>query len=100
MSVIVIARFKLDTKLWRQLTSEREADLKEVADIAKTKGARHHRFGVGDGEVVVIDEWDNAESFQSFITSQPKIDALLADAKFQGPPDVLILETFDTVDQF
>ncbi len=32
-------------------------------------GAIHHRFGVGDGFVLVVDEWETIEQFQQFFSN-------------------------------
>jgi len=32
----------------------------------------HHRFVSGDGELMVIDEWETAKQFQSFFDGNPK----------------------------
>src|ERR1019366_3282852 len=40
--------------------------LEEISASTKDAGLIHHRFVSGDGELVVIDEWDTAEQFQSF----------------------------------
>src|SRR5690242_19617093 len=52
MSVIVCARFKVDTDKFERLLSERKSDFVAIAEEAKGKGAIHHRFGLGDGELL------------------------------------------------
>jgi phosphoribosylaminoimidazole-succinocarboxamide synthase len=53
-----------------------------------------------DGEVVVIDEWGDAASFQKFFESNTKIPELLQAANVQGPPEVQVFEPMETADQF
>jgi hypothetical protein len=51
MSVLVIGKFKGDTVKFRQALADRADEFAKIADGAKTVGALHHRFGVGDGYV-------------------------------------------------
>lgn len=37
--------------------------------MGKAAGAIHHRFGIGDGFVAVIDEWESVEHFQKFFSN-------------------------------
>src|SRR3954467_4186211 len=69
MSVLVTMRAKSDTDQFRRFIATEGDRLREIAQSARDAGAIHHRFGVGDGFVVVVDEWDTAESFQRFISS-------------------------------
>lgn len=61
----------------------------------------HHRFGVGDGVVVVVDEWETQETFQQF-SSAPELQQLVAEmgASPDLSPDVTISEAITTSDQF
>ncbi|OHV37175.1 hypothetical protein BCD49_17720 [Pseudofrankia sp. EUN1h] len=60
----------------------------------------HHRFVVGDGEVLAIDEWESVEAFQGFFASQATIPALMEAAGVQGPPQVSVYQSLATVDAF
>jgi hypothetical protein len=72
--------------------------LRGIAQSARDAGAIHHRFGVGDG-FVVVDERDSAESFQRFISSDA-IVAVIGEMGGQGEPVVDITEAVDSPDQF
>jgi quinol monooxygenase YgiN len=100
MSVIIIGRFKVDTDKFERLLTERKADFIAVAKEGKSKGAAHHRFAIGDGEIVVIDEWTSAEAFQKFFEGQATVAEMLDQVGFQGPPEVTVLRAVDTPDQF
>jgi heme-degrading monooxygenase HmoA len=71
-----------------------------VAEAAKDAGAIHHQFLLGDGEVVIVDEWDTAESFQAFFAGNPDIPGLMEAGGVQGPPEIAIYETTDSPDKF
>jgi hypothetical protein len=100
MSVIVVGHMKVDPanveKLWR----DRKADFENIAKEAKAAGATHHRWGFGDGQVVIIDEWPDAASFQNFFESQATIPELMQAAGVQGPPEFEILEAKTAPDEF
>jgi quinol monooxygenase YgiN len=95
MSVFVIARMQVEPANLEKLFTERPEVFKKVSEEAKQVGALHHRFVAGDGEVLIIDEWNDAESFQKFFSSQPDIADLMASAGVQGPPEVSIYRPLD-----
>jgi heme-degrading monooxygenase HmoA len=99
MSVLVTMKVKGDTDQFRRFL-ETDADrLKEIAKSGQAAGAIHHRFGVGDGFVLVIDEWGSAEAFQAFIGSD-EIAEVMRDAGAQSEPEIEFAEAVDSPDQF
>jgi quinol monooxygenase YgiN len=100
MSVIVIGRMTVNPDNVKTLWSERTADFEAVATEAKAAGALHHRWGFGDGHVLIVDEWADGESFQKFFTSNPLIQQLMQSAGVQGEPEVQILTAEEGPDQF
>jgi hypothetical protein len=99
MSVLVTMRVKGDTDQFRRFLATEGDRLRETSQSARDGGAIHHRFGVGDGVVVVVDEWESAESFQRFITSDV-IVAMMGEMGAQSEPEVDITEAIDSPDQF
>jgi len=93
MSVIVVARFAVPD-VARALASltENGALLEEISADAKKLGAIHHLFAAGESEVIVIDEWDKAESFQGFFDGNQKVEKITTDLGVQGPPTVEVFE--------
>ena len=67
MSVIIVGKFQGDTARFRQALVDRAAEFEEIADRAQAVGAIHHRFGVGDGYVVIVDEWESVDHFQKMM---------------------------------
>jgi len=100
MSVIVIARLKADPAKFEDLIARRGAELPAISQRGKAAGAIHHQFVAGDGEVLIIDEWDDAEHFGAFFGGQPEIAELMADGGVEGPPEVSIYRVLDTPDRF
>jgi hypothetical protein len=100
MSVIVIGHMKVNPANVEALWRDRKADFEAVATAAKAAGAKHHQWAFGDGEVVIIDEWPDAETFQKFFDSQAKIGELMQAGGVQGPPSFEILESKAAPDAF
>jgi hypothetical protein len=100
MSVMVIGRMQVEPANVAKLWAERKADFEDTAKRAEAAGALHHRWGFGDGEVVIIDEWNDAESFQTFFSSSPMVADLMQAAGVQGPPEFTIVEAKQAPDEF
>jgi quinol monooxygenase YgiN len=100
MSMVVIGKFQGDTAKFRQALAERADEFVKIADAARSQGAIHHRFGIGHGFVMIIDEWETVEHFQQFF-SNPDLQAFIATVGADpGPPEVTIAEAIDSADLF
>jgi hypothetical protein len=100
MSVLVIAKLQGDTVKFRQALADRGDEFTKVVDTARAAGAIHHRFGIGDGFVVVEDEWDSAEHFQQFF-ADPSLQAFIASVgAAPAPPEVIVADAVNSADQF
>ena len=70
------------------------------AEQARAAGAIDHCFGVGDGFVLAVDEWESVGQFQQFF-GNPDLQAFLAAMGADpGPPEITVTEAVATVDQF
>lgn len=100
MSVLITAKFQGDTAKFRQALVDRAGEFTKIADVARTEGAIHHRFGIGDGFVLVVDEWQTVEHFERFFAN-PDLHAFIgsvgADA---APPEVTVTDAITSPDQF
>lgn len=99
MSVRVLGRVKLDPDVMEKMFAERKDDFVAVRDEAVKRGAIHHEFLRGDGEVWIVDEWETGEQFQEFFTSQPTIAQLMSDAGVTEAPEFSIYEVMDSPDR-
>jgi hypothetical protein len=100
MSVLVIAKFQGDDAKFRQALVDRGDEFAKIVDGAKAAGAIHHRFGIGDGFVVVVDEWESAERFQRFF-ADPSLQAFIASTgAAPAPPEIITCEAVGSPDQF
>ncbi|HEX3910321.1 MAG TPA: hypothetical protein VHW67_06425 [Solirubrobacteraceae bacterium] len=102
MTVLVTLRIAGDPSRIQQALNSDPDRLQAIADRAKAKGALHHRFyGNTDGsEVLVVDEWDSAESFQQFFGENPDIGAMIAEAGVTSEPEAKFWHVLDTPDAF
>ncbi|MCA1657595.1 MAG: hypothetical protein LC713_07825, partial [Actinobacteria bacterium] len=66
MSVLMTMVIPGDTNKFRAWIAENGDQLPPISEAGKAAGAIHHRFAVGDGHVLVLDEWPDAASFQDF----------------------------------
>jgi heme-degrading monooxygenase HmoA len=100
MSVLVTVRVPGDTDRFRSFLSSEGDRLRSISDEAKGLGCLHHRFTVGDGFVLVVDEWESGEQFQQFFEGNEAIETVMRDSGAQGAPEVTIAEAVETPDQF
>jgi hypothetical protein len=98
--VIVIGTMTVDPSNVEKLWSERRGDFEAVVADAKAAGAIHHRWAFGDGEVVIVDEWPDAGSFEGFFRAEQTIAELMAAGGVQGPPSFKIYEAKEGPDEF
>src|SRR3954452_15101644 len=98
MSFVITVRVAGDNNQFRSFVSDpANADrLKAIADDGRSRGAIHHRFGVGDGFVLVVDEWENPQQFQEFFEGNQEIEAVIRESGGQGPPEVTVAEALET----
>jgi hypothetical protein len=100
MSVLVVAKFQGDTATFRQSLSDRAGEFEKYAAMARTAGGIHHRFGIGDGFVVVADEWESVDHFQKFF-SNPELQAFISSiGAAPAPPEMIIAEAVTSADQY
>jgi hypothetical protein len=99
MSVLVIGKFPGDTAKFRQSLADRAGEFEKYGEMGKAAGAIHHRFGIGDGCVVVIDEWESVEHFQKFF-SNPELQAFIGEIGAAGAPEMTVCEAVASPDEY
>jgi len=100
MSVFVVIRVPGDPGKFEQYAKENAELLRSIAAEGKAAGAIHHAFSSGDGEIVVFDEWPDAQSFQQFFEGQKEIPRLMQEGGATGAPQISVYPKLDTVDVF
>ncbi len=99
MSVLVIGKFQADTATFRASLTDRAREYEKISAEARAAGALHHRFGVGDGYVVIMDEWETLEQFQQFF-GNPELQAFIGSVGGTGAPEMIVSEAVASTDQF
>ncbi|MGH1524968.1 hypothetical protein ACRAWC_13395 [Leifsonia sp. L25] len=101
MSVLIATKFTGDTDAFTNSLSTRAAEYRDIADRARAAGALHHQFAVGDGFVVIMDEWETQDAFRTFFAA-PELQSFIASVggDTSAPPQVLAGEKIDSPDKF
>lgn len=101
MSVIVIVRIKGNPADLERYAAGPGGDImKRIGDAGRAAGAVRHAFAGGDGEVLVVDEWPDEQTFQRFFGGHAEIADVMRDGGAQGPPEISVYRKLDTPDQF
>jgi hypothetical protein len=99
MSVLVTVKVTGDTDVFQKALADRAGEFKEIGDRAQGVGAIHHRFGVGDGFVLVVDEWDTKEQFEQFF-GDPELQAFIGTIGARSAPEITFAEAVSSLDEF
>jgi quinol monooxygenase YgiN len=100
MSVLIIAKFQGDTDKFRRSMEERADEFAKISEESKGVGGLHHRFGIGDGFVLVVDEWESVDQFQAFMAN-PDLQAFIGSVGGAPvPPEVIVAEAITSPDEF
>jgi hypothetical protein len=101
MSVIVTVKIPGDTDMFTRSLKDRADEFRQVGERGRKAGAIHHQFGVGDGFVLVVDEWESAEAFQQFF-GDPQMNEFIASigGGTSTAPDITVGEAIDSPDKF
>jgi hypothetical protein len=100
VSVIVIGKFRGDTAKFRQALTDRAGEFEKYGAMARAAGGIHHRVGVGDGFVVVVDEWESVAQFEQFFAN-PELGAFIGSVGAEpAPPEMIIAEAVSSPDQY
>ena len=96
MSVVVTVRFPVADVAKAVEGLHTNASFFEET-TAKTKGAGiiSHRFVTGNGELMVIDEWETADQFESFFAANPRIGEVMGWLGMTGEPTISIFQAID-----
>jgi hypothetical protein len=96
MSVVVTIRIAVsDVAKAIEGLHESAVFFEEIAASTRDAGMIHHRFVSGDGELLVIDEWETAEQFQSFFEGNPKVAEVMASIGMTGAPEISVYGSID-----
>ena len=101
MSVIITTKVSGDTNAFTKALEERADEFRAWGERGKAAGALHHQFAIGDGFVLVVDEWESVDAFQNFF-GDSEIQAFIGSVG--GDPNVApvttVGESVDSSDKF
>jgi len=97
MSVLMTLRVSGDSK---GIEATPQETFDAVIARAKEHGLIAHRFWGNGSEILVVDEWPDAQSFQDFFAGQPEIADVMRAGGAQGPPEITVYRLLDTPDRF
>ena len=99
MSVIVTMRVGGDPAAFEEQVAAQAEALGRIMDVAKRHGLIAHRWYGQDPEFMAVDEWPDAESFQTFFEEpRPDIGPVMQAAGVTSAPNVTIWRTLETND--
>jgi hypothetical protein len=101
MPVIMTLRAKGDPAALERHAAENPDAMRAIVDKARENGLVAHRFyGSDDGQLMVVDEWPDPDSFQRFFTeARSEIEPLMREAGMTSDPEVTFWSKLDTHDE-
>ena len=103
MSVIMTLNVTGDPKKMEQFASENKEKMQAVLEAAKGHGLIAHRFYGSDdgGRLMVLDEWPDRQSFESFFGEQEsQIRPMMEAAGATTEPEASFWQQLATHDEF
>jgi hypothetical protein len=101
MSVIMTLSFQGDASKLEELAASDPDRMQAIIESAKSHGLIAHRFyATDDGEIMVIDEWPDPQSFQTFFSENgDRIGPLMQAAGVASEPQPKFWHTLDMRDE-
>ena len=98
MSVIMTFRVQGKPELLEQRAGENPEGMRSIAKRAEEHGLIAHRFYGAEGQIMVLDEWPDADSFQRFFESErEEIEKAMSEVA-TGEPEITFWRKLDTHD--
>jgi len=101
VSVIMTLRIKGDAQELERRAGENPDRMRGIVSRAKQHGVIAHRFyAADDGQIMVVDEWPDPQSFQTFFEeSRSEIEPLMEEIGATGEPEVTFWRKLETHDE-
>jgi hypothetical protein len=102
MSVLMTLWLQGDPKRLEEHAASDPDTMQAILDSAKGHGLIAHRFyGSGDGQIMVLDEWPDEQSFQSFFEENSgKIGPLMQAADVTSEPQPRFWRKLESRDEY
>lgn len=101
MSKIITVAIEGDTEVFTKSLTARADDYERITADARMAGALRHRFGVGDGFILVVDEWTDEAAFRAFF-SRPELQTFIGEVggDASSEPEIMITEAITAPGDF
>jgi hypothetical protein len=101
MSVVMTLRANGNPQKLESVAAENPDRMRGIAEQAKRHGVIAHRFyGSDDGQIMVVDEWPDVQSFQAFFDqARSEIETLMGDVDVTAEPEVTFWRKLDSHDE-
>ena len=99
MSVIMTFRVAGDPDKLEQLAAEKRDVLRGISERAKAAGVIAHRFYGADGQIMVVDEWPDPESFHRFFEAEQAEIGPMMEQVATGEPEITFWRKLETGDE-
>jgi heme-degrading monooxygenase HmoA len=102
MSVVMGMRLAVDPGRFEEVVNANRDRMVAVADRGKQAGAIHHCFYANEAgdEILILDEWPDAETFKKFFDGAADIGELMQAAGVTERPTPEFWRELDTPDKF
>jgi hypothetical protein len=100
MSVLVTILVRGDAAKLEQIAADDPGRMQAISEQGRKAGATSHRFyATDDGDVMVVDEWPDAASFNGFFQAmESEIGPLMQEAGVTSEPVVRFWRKLETLD--
>jgi heme-degrading monooxygenase HmoA len=99
MTVLMTLRVLADGTKLTQYAQAHQDELQGIIAKAKRRGVISHRFYASSDEVLVVDEWPDEASFQTFFAESPEIQNMMTASAARAEPVVTFWNKLDTGDE-
>jgi quinol monooxygenase YgiN len=98
MSVIMTLRVSGDPDKMERLAQESADVIRGISERAQAAGVIAHRFYGSEGQIMVVDEWPDPESFQRFFEAEQEAIGPMMEQVATGEPEITFWRKLETGD--
>ena len=98
MSVIMTLRVAGDPDKMERLAEENPDMIRGISERAQARGAIAHRFYGSEGQIMVVDEWPDPESFHGFFAAEAANIGPMMEQVATGEPEITFWRKLETGD--
>jgi hypothetical protein len=100
MSVIMTFWFIGEPEKVEQIAAENPDQMRSISDRATEHGLIAHRFYGSEGQIMIIDEWPDEESFRRFFSDvEDEVKGLMQKAGVEAQPQIRFWRKLETRDE-